>query len=390
MFPYRNMLMRYLKSGRKEYALSIFLFIKQFVDMLYKWQWLDIAMVLLALCMLGYQYLLVRPDLKKEFRTADAVVVALAVLSTVSFLRDISAYQAYIKVMSAFLLYFMGRLYYDRVLECDDALALSSYLIVYINFIHRIVNFGSHFLQVKNAEGDFYFYDTDMAYAIVLAFIFIAMFARNSIFKYITLFLVCPYMLICSDAGIQTILLAVIAVVLLMYVLEVALKKKKLAMAGLGLLILGLMMAVALIYIPLLTDDTSGTWAIFGGNTVLDVTNMESRYAQWQQVYAIRKPETILEIMFGISFNTHLPLMSFYLKLLYTVGVAGALLVLVLMLQVFKAAYKGEDRKSFYITVMLAILMLGSGVTFNTMESLQMSWFMMLFAGMVISAEGRE
>ncbi|WP_022772841.1 hypothetical protein [Butyrivibrio sp. AE2015] len=370
--------------------MSIFLFIKQFVDMLYKWQWLDIAMVLLAFCMLGYQYLLVRPNLKKEFRPADAVVAALALLSTVSFIRDVTAYQAYIKVMSAFLLYFMGRLYYDRVLECDDALALSSYLIIYINFIHRIVTFGSHFLQVKNANGDLYYYDTDLAYAVVLAFIFIAMFARNSIFKFITIFLVCLYMVICSDAGIQTILLAVIAVVLLMYVLEVALKKKKLAMAGLGIIILALMAAVVLIYVPLLTADTSGTWTIFGGNTVLDVANMESRYAQWQQVFAIRRPETLLEILFGISFNTHLPLMSFYLKLLYTLGIVGAVLVILLMLQVFKAAYKGEDRKSFYITVMVAILMLGSGVTFNTMESLQMSWFMMLFAGMVISAEGRE
>ena len=358
--------------------------------MLYKWQWLDIAMVLLAVGMLGYQYLLVRPDVKKELKAADAVVVALALLTTVSFLRDVDAYQAYIKVMSAFLLYFMGRLYYDRILECDDALALSSYLIVYINIIHRIVTFGSQLLNVRNAEGDFYFYDTDMAYAIVLAFIFIAMFARNSIFKYVTIFLVCPYMVICSDAGIQTILLAVIAIVLLMYVLEVALKKKKLAMAGLGILILGLMAAVTLIYVPLLTSDTSGTWAIFGGNTVLDVANMESRYTQWQQVLDIRKPETILEILFGISFNTHLPLMSLYLKVFYTVGAIGIVLVALLMLQVFKAAYKGEDRKSFYITVMVAILMLGSGVTFNTMESLQMSWFMMLFAGMVISAEGRE
>ncbi|WP_177201546.1 hypothetical protein [Butyrivibrio proteoclasticus] len=358
--------------------------------MLYKWQWLDIAMVLLAFGMLVYQYLLIRPEIKKEFRPADAVVAALALLSTISFIRDISAYQAYIKVMSAFLLYFMGRLYYDRILECDDALALSSYFIVYINFIHRIVRFGGYFLQVKNADGDFYFYDTDMAYAIVLAFIFIAMFARNSVFKFITIFLVCPYMVICSDAGIQTILLAVIAVVLLMYVMEVALKKKRLAMAGLGLLIIGLMVAVALIYIPVLTSDTSGTWTIFGRNTVLDVANMESRYVEWQQTFEVRKPITLLEILFGISFNTHLPLMSLYLKTLYSIGVVGMLFVALFMIFVFKAAYRGEDRKSFYITVMVAILMLGSGVTFNTMESLQMSWFMMLFAGMVISAEGRE
>ncbi len=366
--------------------MSIFLFIKQFVDMLYYWKWLDVAMVLLVLAMLGYQFLLVRPDVKKEFRAADAVVAALALLSTISFCKDVTAYQAYIKVMSAYILYFMGRLYYDRILECDDALSLASYLIIYINFIHRLIRYGVHLLQVRNADGDLYFYDTDMAYAMILAFIFIAMFARNSIFKALTMFLVCPYMIICSDAGIQTVLFFVIVLVLLMYVLEVALKKKKIAMAGLGLLIVGLLVAVALIYAPLLTNDTTGTWAIFGKNTALNVANMESRYAQWQAVYDIRHPETLLEILFGISFNTHLPLMSLYLKALYTLGVTGLVLGIALIVLVFVAAYIGEDRKSFYITIMLAILMLGSGVTFNTMESLQMSWFMMLFAGMVISA----
>jgi hypothetical protein len=366
--------------------MTIFLFIKQFVDLLYNWKWLDVAMVLLVLGMLGYQYLLVRPDIKKEFRTADAVVLGLVLLSTISFFRDVSAYQAYIKVMSAYLLYCMGRLYYDRILECDDALSLSSYLIVYINFIHRLVTFGAGFLQVRNADGDLYFYDTDMAYAMILAFIFIAMFARNSLFKLFTMVFVCPYMIICSDAGIQTILFFVIVLILLMYVLEVALKKKKAAMVGLGLLIAGLLVAVAFVYAPLLTKDTTGTWAIFGNNSALNVANMESRYADWQGVFDIRKPESVLEILFGISFNTHLPLMSLYLKAYYTVGVVGLLLGIALIVQVFVAASKGEDRKSFYITVMLAILMLGSGVTFNTMESVQMSWFMMLFAGMVISA----
>lgn len=366
--------------------MSIFLFIKQFVDMLYKWQWLDVVMVLLVVAMLGYQYLLVRPDLKKEFRAADFVVMTMVILSTISFFRDVTAYQAYIKVMSAYLMYFMGRLYYDRILECDDALALSSYLVIYINFIHRLVVFGTKAIQVKNASGDFYYYDTDMAYAVVLAFIFVAMFSRNSVFKLVTLTLVCPYMVICSDAGIQAILLMVIAVVLLMYVLEVALNKKKLAMAGLGIIIIGLLAAVAIIYAPLLTQNTSGTWALFGGGTALDIANMESRYAEWRSVFEIRKPMGVLEILFGISFNTYQPLMSLYLKALYTLGVIGLVLGIGLIFQVFMAAYKGEDRKSFYVTVMLAILMLGSGVTFNTMESLQMSWFMMLFAGMVISA----
>ena len=366
--------------------MSVFLFLKQFVDLLYNWKWLDIVMVALAVMMLGYQFLLLRPDVKKEIRPADVVIILLGFLCTVSFLRDISAFEAYLKVMSAFLLYFMGRLYYDRILECDDALALSSYLIIYINFIHRVVTFGSGLFRVTNAGGDLYYYDTDMAYAMILAFIFVAMFARNSVFKLITLVFVCPYMIICSDAGIQTIMFIFIVLVLLMYVLEVALNKKAFAMIGMGVLIAGLLAVVTLIYLPMIFPGSQLARGIFGGGTILDMANMESRYSDWRLVYALGKPETLFENLFGVSFNTHLPLMSFYLKTLYTIGIAGFLLVIVLIMMSFIAASKGGERKSFYITVMLAILFLGSGVTFNTMESVQMSWFVMLFMGMVISA----
>ena len=365
--------------------MSIFLFLKQFVDLLYAYRWMDIFMVILAMVMLVYQYLLLRPNIKESVKAADIVVLLLVALLTFSFFRDISAFQAYIKVMSAFLMYFMGRLYYDRINECGDALALSSYLIIYLNFVHRVLTYGTKLFQVTNADGDLYFYDTDMAYGIILAFIFVAMFARNSIFKMLTLVLICPYMILYSDAGIQMLLFFAIVVVLILYIVEVAIHKKTFAMIGMGVLIAGLLACVVLIYIPLLTSDTSGTWKIFGNNAILNVTHMETRYSEWQQVYAVRSPETLLEKIWGISFNTGLPLKSFYLKALYTTGIVGLLLGIVLIVLSFIAANRSEERKNFYITVMLAILMLGSGVTVNSMETTQMSWFVMLFAGMVIT-----
>ena len=47
---------------------------------------------------------------------------------------------------------------------------------------------------------------------------------------------------------------------------------------------------------------------------------------------------------------------------------------------------KFEDRKTFYLAVIMAVLLLGSGVKVNSMESTQMSWFPLLFSGMVISS----
>ncbi len=110
--------------------------------MLYQLQWLDLVMVIAVIPMLMYQYLLVRPDVKKMLRIPDVIIFALILLITVSFAKDTVSYREYVKVLSAFLLYFMGRLYYDRIIECDDALSLASYCIVYLNFLHRIAVFG--------------------------------------------------------------------------------------------------------------------------------------------------------------------------------------------------------------------------------------------------------
>ena len=149
--------------------MTFFLFAKQLVDMLYQYQILDYVMVIMVFLLLLYQIALVRPDFRKRFMLTDGIVFGLSALLTINFVRSGSGYREYFKVMSAFLIYFVGRIYYDRIKECYGALVLSAYLVVYINLIDRISQFGWKLFQVKNAEGDLYFYDTDMGIYRILA-----------------------------------------------------------------------------------------------------------------------------------------------------------------------------------------------------------------------------
>lgn len=207
--------------------MSFFLFIKQFVDMLYPYQILDYGMVILVILLLAYQIALVRPDFRSHFSITDAIMSAYGILLTVSWLRSAGGYQTYFKVMSAFLLYFVGRIYYDRIKECYGSLVLASYLIVYLNLGKRICNFGIKLWLVKDAGGDFYYNDTDMAFALILAMVFIAMYARNSIIKLFTIFIVCPYMVFFSDAGIQMALMLAVYTVIGIYIVELVLRNSR-------------------------------------------------------------------------------------------------------------------------------------------------------------------
>ena len=95
--------------------MTLFLFLKQIVDMLYQYRILDYMMVVWVVLLLLYQVALVRPDIRKNVTLADAIVILLAFLLTMTFVRSQSGYQIYFKVMSAFLIYFVGRIYYDRI-----------------------------------------------------------------------------------------------------------------------------------------------------------------------------------------------------------------------------------------------------------------------------------
>lgn len=366
--------------------MTFFLFAKQLVDMLYQFHTLDYMMVILVFLLLIYQIALVRPNIRKRFMLTDGIIVALGILLTITFLRSGNGYQIYFKVMSAFLLYFVGRVYYDRIKECYGVLILSAYLVIYFNFFARIYHFGSALLNVQDAGGDLYYYDTDMAFAIILAMVFIAMFGRNTIFKLFTIFLICPYMVFFSDAGIQMVLMIAIYAVMAIYLIELIANNKKLTGVLLTIIVLGLLGIVAVIYMPVLGyANTDQIVNLFDGR-FFNNSNMYSRYTEWKMILESCMEEGMLSQLLGSGMGAGERIQSLYIKIFYSLGYVGLLLVLLLIVSIMYYATRVDDRKTFYLTVIMAVLLLGSGVTVNSMETTQMSWFPFLFSGMVISS----
>ncbi len=370
--------------------MTLFLFAKQFVDMFYHYRILDYIMVVCVLLLLVYQTALVRPDIRKMFQPADGIVIVLGVLLTITFIRSGSGYQAYFKVMSAFLIYFVGRIYYDRIRECYGTLVFASYMVIYINLIVRIYRFGFSLTKVKNAGGDLYYNDTDMAFAMILAMVFVAMFARNSVRKLLTILVVCPYMVFFSDAGIQMVLMLAVYAVVAVYIMELLFENKKLSGILLTLMILGLIGIVVVIYLPVMGLYSSEfVTGLFQGH-FFNNHNMYIRYDEWGKILDICEKEGILAMLFGTGMGADVSIQSLYIKIFYSLGFAGLGLTLLLIISIMYYVVKVNDRKTFYLAVIMALLLLGSGVTINSMEATQMSWFPLLFAGMVISSVQEE
>lgn len=370
--------------------MSIFLFLKQITDMFYQYKLWDTLMVVWVILLLAYQVALVRPDVRKSFSFTDAVVLGLAGLLSINFLRFHSGYQMYFKVLSAFLMYFVGRIYYDRIKECGGALVAAAYIVVYANLIDRIYRFGFSLTKVENAGGDFYFQDTDMAFAMILALVFITMLGKNTVLKLVTIFLVCPYMILFSDAGIQVMLMLAIYFIFALYVVELAFRKKIAANCILVVLLLGMVALVTLLYLPVFGIDKDSFLPVFFHNRFLNNENMKFRYATWINAMQQTEGGTLTQKLLGFGMGTDLEIDSLYIKIYYAMGWSGIVLTILFLLSILRKVARMDDRKTFYLLIMLAILLLGTGVTVNSIEYTQMSWFPMLFAGMVISSTVSE
>ena len=370
--------------------MTFFLFAKQIVDMLYQYRILDYTMVVFVLLLLVYQTALVRPDIRKHFTAADGIVLLFSLLLTINFLKTMTGYQIYFKVLSALLIYFVGRIYYDRIKECYGALVSAAYIVIYLNFFIRIYHFGVALIKVGNAGGDLYYYDTDMAFAMILAMVFITMFGKNSLFKIITSFVICPYMVFFSDAGIQKILMIAVYVILIIYLMELVLSSRRFPGILLVVMLLGLIGSVVVIYLPVMGfDNVELVLKLFSGR-LLDNSNMYIRYTDWQKIMKICSSQGITAKLFGIGLGSEISIQSLYIKIFYAAGYMGLLLAVLLITNIMYYVVKVDDRKVFYLAVIMAVLLLGTGVTVNSMEATQMSWFPFMFAGMVISSVQME
>lgn len=368
--------------------MNLFLFAKQFVDMLYPYRGLDYIMVFIALYMIGYQLVLVRPDILHNSTMQDYALILIAMILSGHFLLAQAGFHSYVKVMSAILLYFLGRICYERVLECNRALIVASYLIVYINFFYRLWHLGSGLLRIQDVGGDLYYYDADMAFAVILSTAFIAFLGKTTVYKMITLLLVSPCMVIFSEAGIQTILLFAIYGIILIYLAEKLLRKRKIGSVLLSGLVAFLILCIVLIHLPafglLKPESISNLFT----NPLIEGENMFRLYKKWSDALQQMWSSGWLYRLFGCGVNRGIE--SIYIKTVYSVGIIGFTLSMYCIFSSMKQIKHVGDRKMLYLMVTCFVLFLGSGVVNNSLESTQMSWFPFLYMGVVVSIAQEE
>lgn len=386
--------------------MAVFLFLKQIVDMFYQYKILDYGMVVFAVVLLGRKiwtdkiYL----HLKEFLCPADFAVMALMAVYTGAFLRYPAAYGIFFKVESAFLIYFLGRAYGRKIMQYGRGLAWAGYIAVYLNFFYRFYLFGFRFFLEPGEEdllnrGGLYYYKTDLAVGIMIAVLFIYMFAEQNWFKWITILPVCGYTVFYSGARMQQLFFAAEYIFLLLCELE---KRTKFVFRMKAAVIKVLMAVISLAaftffgvmqFIPF--GKLAERMQTESGLGLLLEKLMHSRHIIWCDILDYVSEQSFWTRLFGIDLQTeymhtsaNMRAHSIYIKQLYATGYAGCFLLLFLIGLILYRLCKESDRKLFYSVLVLWLVMLGSGLTIESLEATQMSWFPFLFAGMLFA--GRE
>lgn len=400
--------------------MALFLGIKQIVDMLYQFKFLDFGMVGLAAVLIVYKFIKNKSyvGMVKRLLPVDFVVVLLGMVYALAFVRLPSSAAVFAKIASAFMVYVLGRCYGKEVFKHAYAMALVGYFIVYLNatkfffdlwYVYKYIRDPFSYRADITNGGAFFYYKTDLAFAFIVAAIFIYAFSQVKIMKYITLIVVIPAVTFVSLSRTGQVTLVILygfwgAYELYKFISRkhakkedneinraVIKKEKAINIVFIIIAVLFLVAIIALRFSPVknhLYDDLSIDKNVSDYYEEL----FHSRHIIWWDILHYMENEPVANRLFGndlVNLYQHnsrsLHSHCMYLTLIYAVGFVGCFLFIALLNRVFVLFVKNYDKQIKLAYMSMWLIFLIFGITVEALESTQMSWFPFIFLGAVAS-----
>lgn len=394
--------------------MEYFIILKQIVDIIYEFQILDYLMVGFAFVLFIYAFVKkgIYKDIKNFVNWNDLIVLVICLLFTISFFDNIeNSYSPYFKTISVFAMYFLGRVYGEDIIKNKKAIAVFSYILIYVNLIFRIVEYvhermTGEFLPRQKwdyiASGGLYYYKTDLAMAVVISVIFIYAFAKNTWFKYFTVFVTSFLIVFSSGARMGQGILLLEYLFIIVFELRTRLKKNwhiKISLVNIIGIILMILLTVAFIILQFsIVKETK--FEELTMDYVMEAkleALFHSRHVIWWDAMNYFANQKLLVRVVGkdlwsCSIRNHMGdrFHCLYFKNIYSIGYLGSYLYLFFVVNIFRNLVKKRGAVIKYMTVAFWIMFLLISATMEAFEYTQMAWFPFLFAGAIVSGRNCE
>lgn len=376
-----------MKKGYVNF-ICIFWFLKFIFDLFYQFK-------ILSLIISGIAILLLIVSLSKQsikFNKLDLIVILMILLWSISFFKSPSYYIDYFKIISAFVLYFLGRLYSTEEEKIENTITKTLLLVLIVNLIICLIGRGSIVWGSAITLRGLYYFKTD--FSCMLSFFLIFWLMNCPYSKRVKIFfaIIAIILIILANSRIYYLITGIILLIIYMYKKEkkiFTLKNIIIVLATSILLIFGISMLSKLSFF---SDRNLISLNFHSFEDIFNASNTQGRNEIWEKLLTNFNNQSITTKILGaeLSFNDNYGYRSFsehstYIKTLINTGYLGVLLFVIFIIKVFKSLLKLKNKKLEFITILLLMVFLISGFSSPTILYINCSWLPMFYIGTCIS-----
>ena len=371
--------------------MGALVFLKPIFDMFYAYQVLDYALLLLSIVL----FLMALQRIGRHVYSIDLCVLLIMGTLTGTFLRTASGFSVYVKMVSAYMMYFIGRGFFAGKEKCKRYLLISQIIVICANFAWFAMGKGFVIWGNANTFKGLYFYKTDLAIAMVQALCTVLYFARGWGVRFATICATAS-MIVLSNSRAAIIIFLMVLLLYALYKWEHITGKRlivdtKLILGGGTAVFAMLLLTVGILSLPIFD---SRDFITFDLKNLFSTSNLQGRDNVWAGILTKFNAANTFEKFFGIDFVsdvwTSLKEETFdshnsYIKIMYSTGYVGLSLFVLFAILYIRRLNKVNDRSLSYFSLTCSAVFLLQSISQASIAFTQMTWIWMLFVGISVS-----
>lgn len=329
-----------------------------------------------------------------RFGIPDVVAFFLVLLVFRSWDGDASALSTMVKMASAFLLYYVGRMAVPYCKNVVKALRIASLICVAVCLLMYALGIGFKIWGSSRTFCGPYFFKTDLAFAMTFAAVLLLYWEDGPRWRFLAV-AACAFLVFESNARAYYFIFIIALALYLAWRYSVRIGFKIVIGVALGIVAL-----LELLNVVTSAGLLGNNFIGFQFNSLSDLfsgSNTQGRNEIWAVLIGMIETASSLDQLFGIDLTSDLILVngseygshSLYVGTLFNLGVVGLILLLAFIALVFRSVEVTQERKRGdsmpYITLTLLLTFLLSGISVHVLQYSANSWMPMLVFGMAVS-----
>lgn len=365
------------------------IFFKPIADMFYSLAILDYAMMAVALVFFLLSFRKIR-----VYHVEDCLVFAFMILLCSTLIRSRSGFNHFIKMLSAFMLYFIGRGFYKDVPKAEKGLVAGNYVVLLTNLAMFVLGIG--FVVWGNARTfrGSYFYKTDFSIAMVYVIASFLFLQNPPKLMALAEWAVILFLVVLSNTRAALLILVLVFGLWILYLRERETKKSmkitlKYALAVLVGVFAAIFIVMKILSLPMFENYHFITFRFNKLSDLLNASNTQGRNVIWANLLETYRHASWTEHAIGIDFISDVwngyDAHNAYLKILFSTGYIGLGTFVAFILVYVSRMNRLTDRSLFYFNLSILLTFLMQSMSQVSIDFTQMTWVFMFFAGAAVS-----